>query len=43
MAEVSNPTTSDFRKYMESNPDVSEQMMKILTTLYNNPMKEKEV
>ena len=41
MADVK--PTSEFMKYMSTNPEVSEQMMKILTTLYNNPMKVSEV
>lgn len=35
--------TSDFQRYMENNPEMSEQIMKIVSTLYNKPMKVSQV
>ena len=37
------PEVSDFQKYMENNPDMANEIMKIVTTLYNTPMKISQV
>ena len=34
---------SDFQKYMENNPDMANEIMKIVSTLYNTPMKISQV
>lgn len=42
--EVTKPEeSSDFKKYLESNPQFSEELMKIMVTLYNNPMKQSKI
>jgi len=33
-------TQSDFKKYLEQNPEGPEELMKILVSLYNNPTKQ---
>jgi len=43
LAEQAAPQQkSDFRKYLDANPDLVNQMMKILSTLYNDPKKVSE-
>ena len=42
MADVKH-SQSEFMKYMADNSECSEQIMRIMTTLYNNPMKISEV
>jgi predicted RNase H-like nuclease (RuvC/YqgF family) len=35
--------SSEFKKYLEANPQFSEELMSIMVTMYNNPMKESQI
>ena len=37
------PAKSDFKKYLEQHPEGPEELMKILVSLYNNPMKQSQI
>ena len=37
------PPKSEFKKYMETHPEGAEEIMKILVSLYNNPMKQSQI
>ena len=34
---------SEFEKYLANNPELGQEMMKVVVQLYNNPMKVSEV
>lgn len=38
-----HPPKSDFQRYIENNPEVATQIMRILSNLYNRPMKISQV
>ena len=43
-AEVEEaPPVSDFMRYLENNPEMSNEIMKMVSTLYNTPMKISQV
>ena len=39
MADVAEVHKTEFQRYFENNPDASQQIMLIISKLYNNPMK----
>lgn len=39
-AAAQEPVQSEFKKYLESHPEGPEELGRILTSLYNNPMKQ---
>lgn len=40
VTETKIDESSDFKKYLETNPQFSEELMKIVVTLYNHPKKQ---
>ena len=38
-AAAQEPVKSEFKKYLETHPEGPEELGRILTSLYNNPMK----
>ena len=42
-AQVEEVEVSEFEKYLKSNPELGQEMMKIVVHLYNNPMKLTQV
>jgi uncharacterized protein YneF (UPF0154 family) len=43
VTESKHDEGSDFKKYLIRNPQFSEELMKIMVTLYNNPMKQSKI
>ena len=42
-AQVPQVEASEFQKYLAANPELGQEMMKIIVELFNKPMKESEV